>query len=149
MHTSSQPALLWVRWLTLVSVAVVLFGLFLLIAPGLARQSFSLLSYNDAQRLSSFGAEAARYIGLAHAVVGAVMLGWGIALLMVVRLLYARGSRLGWQIVGASVLAWFVSDTAFSLHFGFWQNAVLNLVFLVLFLVPLLATYGLFRESRN
>jgi hypothetical protein len=40
-----------------------------------------------------------------------------------------------------------VPDTAFSLGTGFWQNAVLNAVFVVLFAVPLAATYKAFGKE--
>jgi len=143
----SQPRSLWVGWLNVISAGVSLFGLALVVAPEIARQGFSLLVYADTQRIASFGSEATRYIGLAHAVLGGIMFGWGIALILVVRGLFARGSRLGWNIIAASVVAWFVPDTAFSLWSGFWQNAALNLVFLVLFLVPLVATHGVCRNG--
>lgn len=54
----------------------------------------------------------------------------------------AAGEAMGWRIIALSVAAWFVPDTAYSLWSGFWQNAVLNLAFLILFAVPLGATYN-------
>jgi hypothetical protein len=117
--------------------------------PDLASQGFSLLVYFDPKQLSSFGVEAVRYIALLHAVLGSVMLGWGVTLLIVIRKLYANGSRLGWQIIVVSVVVWFLPDTSFSIWSGFWQNAVLNLIFLVLFLVPLVATYRVFHDSST
>lgn len=131
-----------------VTIGVMLFGLVLVFAPGLARDGFSLLVYSDAQRIADFGPHAIDYIELAHAVLGAVMFGWGVALALIVRRLFARGTRDGWTIVAVSVVAWFVPDTAFSLWSGFWQNAVLNLVFLVLFAVPLAATYRAFHDEN-
>jgi hypothetical protein len=145
----ARPSALWVGWLAAVSAGVMLFGLALVVAPAAARQGFSWLLYADAQRISSFGEDAVRYIELANAVLGAVMFGWGVALLLVVRGPFARGSRLGWQIIGASLAAWFVPDTAFSLWSGFWPNAALNLVFAVLFLVPLVATHRTCREPSG
>ena len=147
MHTSSKPASLWVVWLTVVSAGVMLFGLVLVLAPVVAQRGFSLLIYADPERISSFGAEAVNYIGLTHAVLGGVMFGWGLALLLIVRRLFARGSKLGWQLISFSVVAWFVADTFYSLSYGFWQNAVLNLVFAVLFAVPLLASYRVCNEA--
>lgn len=149
MSAPSTPPSLWVNWLLAVSAGVVLFGVVLVVAPGFARQAFSWLVYGDAARLGGFGSEAARYISLAHAVLGAVMVGWGAALVLVVKALVASGSMLGWRIVAGSVLAWFVPDTAYSLWSGYWQNAVLNLVFVVLFLVPLVATYTSCRERGS
>ena len=147
MHSSSRPASRWVAWLSLASAGVMLFGLVLVAAPAMARRGFSLLVYADPAHISSFGAEAADYIGLAHSVLGGVLFGWALALLLVVRRLFARGSMLGWQIIGFSVFAWFVPDTAYSLSSGFWQNAVLNLVFAFLFAVPLLASYRACKEA--
>jgi uncharacterized membrane protein YhaH (DUF805 family) len=42
---------------------------------------------------------------------------------------------------GFSLLVWFIPDTTFSIASGFWQNAILNLVFAILFLIPLTALY--------
>lgn len=65
---------------------------------------------------------------------GAVMFGWGVVLFMLVREPFARGEREGWYIIPFSILAWFIPDMAYSLWTGFWQNAILNLVFALLFL---------------
>lgn len=148
MHSVSQPPSFWVSWLTVVSVGVTLFGFSLVILPYAARQGFSLLIYGDAGHISSFGEEAAGYVALAHAVLGSVMLGWGVALILIVRRQFARGSRLGWQVISVSVLCWFFPDTAFSLWTGFWQNALLNILIFVLFLVPLAATYRICRNTE-
>jgi uncharacterized membrane protein YhaH (DUF805 family) len=148
VNTPNIPSAFWVRWLVVVTVGVMVFGILLVLAPGLAREGFSLLVYGDRQQIATFGSGAAHYIGLVHAVLGAVMFGWGLALLLVVRGLFARGAREGWQIVVVSVAAWFVPDTTFSLWSGFWQNAVLNLVFIILFAIPLTATYQDFRRSH-
>lgn len=141
MNSTSRPASLWVAWLSVVSAGVMLFGLVLVVAPAVARRGFSQLIYAEPAHISSFGAEAVNYIGLAHAVLGGAMLGWGLSLLIIARRLFARGSRLGWQLICFSVAAWFVADTTYSLTAGFWPNVVLNLVFVVLFAVPLLASY--------
>jgi hypothetical protein len=140
MHSSPPPPRFWVNWLTAVAAGVVLFGLVLVVAPGLTRQGFSLLVYSSPGRIDAFGTEPARYISLAHAVIGGVMVGWGSALLYATRTLLAKGMRVGWNLVALSVAAWFIPDTIFSLMSGFWQNAVLNAIFLVLFALPLWAT---------
>ena len=136
------------QWLIAVTFGVMAFGLILVLAPGSTRQGFSMLVYSDADRIAAFGPEAVAYIALVHAVLGAVMFGWGVALLLIVRGLFARGAIEGWQIVAVSVAAWFVPDTAFSLWSGFWQNALLNVVFIILFAVPLAATYRAFHDQK-
>ena len=140
MTTSPQPSRFWVNWLLVVAVGVMAFGLMLVLAPALSRQGFSLLVYASPDRIDSFGNEQVRYISLVHAVIGGVMVGWGAALFLVTRTLLARGVRAGWNLIALSVAAWFVPDTAYSLLSGFWQNALLNAVFLTLFALPLWAT---------
>lgn len=136
-----KPSPFWVGWLLIVCIGVVIVGLALVFAPGLAINGFSLLVYGDMSQLGLFGQRAVHYISLAHAVLGGVMVGWGTSLVLVVRGPFAAGAGIGWRIVAASVLAWFVPDTAYSLWSGFWQNAALNLFVLVLFAIPLAATY--------
>lgn len=146
MHSSRIPAPLWVNWLLVASAGVALFGLGLVLAPTAARQGFSLLLYAEPGRISAFGEKAVAYVSLAHAVLGSAMLGWGVALVLVVRGLVVHGSRVGWWIVALSVAAWFIPDTTYSLMSGYWQNAVLNLAFAMLFAVPLAATYRACNE---
>jgi hypothetical protein len=146
MLASPLPARFWIHWLSAVAAGVVLFGLVLVLTPSVARQAFSLLVYASPTRLDAFGAEPVRYLGLAHAVIGGVMVGWGTALWLVTRQLLAHGQRIGWTVIAVSVVAWYVPDTAYSLLSGYWQNAVLNTVFLALFAVPLWATRAVGRS---
>lgn len=139
MSANVVPRKLWINWLAAVSSGVIAFGLLLVLAPGLARQGFSLLVYAEPTLIDSFGDEQVRYVSLAHAVIGGVMVGWGVAMLYVVRSLLAKGQGEGWYIITMSIAAWYIPDTAYSILSGFWQNAVLNTVFLSLFLVPLWA----------
>jgi hypothetical protein len=142
MPSTTLPARFWVRWLLGVSAGLVAFGLVLVVFPTFATRGFSLLVYADAYRIEGFGTEAARYASLAHAVIGGLMIGWGVALFLLVRGSFAAGQAAGWRVVAFSLLAWFVPDTAYSLWSGFWQNAALNAGFLLLFGIPLLATFG-------
>jgi hypothetical protein len=147
MGKSTPPSSVWVPWLSAASVGVALFGLVLVLAPELTSQGFSLLVYFRHDQIAGFGAEALKYIQLAHAVLGAVMVGWGVLLLLLVRRFFARGFHEAWSFVAASLSAWFVPDTAFSLWSGFWPNAMLNVIFAVLFAVPLAATYRAFHKA--
>jgi hypothetical protein len=148
LERTTPPPSFWTNWLLATSIGVMLFGLTLVLAPELSRSGFSLLIYADPHRITSFEQEAVRYISLAHAVLGGVMFGWGVALAIVIRTLFAAGYRLGWTIVAFSVAAWFVPDTVYSLASGYWQNAVLNFVFFLLFAAPLVATRQHFRGGK-
>lgn len=149
MHTLKVPLQFWTRWLYVVTLAVMVFGLVLVLSPQLTRLGFSWLVYGDTARIAAFGPKAVEYISLLHAVLGAVMVGWGTALLLVVRGPFRRGAMEGWHIIAVSVSVWFVPDTVFSFWSGFWQNALLNLVFAILFVIPLAANYKAFRAVRT
>ena len=134
-----RPVTFWLTLLRVVTVGVILFGLVLVVAPSLAREGFSLLVYGSGNKIGEFGNEASDYIGLSHAVMGSVMVGWGAALLLVLRGEPTARLRDKLWIFVVSLAAWFIPDTSFSLISGFWQNAVLNTVFAVLFVIPLTA----------
>jgi hypothetical protein len=118
-------------------IGTALFGAVLVLAPGLTRQGFSLLMFGDAHHINTFAPEARTYISLVHGVLGAVMVGWALALLGVVMWLWKQAPRQAWRVVALSVGGWFVVDTTFSLSVGAWQNAFLNLAFGALFAVGL------------
>ena len=134
-------AFFWWLWLVVVSAGVVRGGLVMVLASGLTRRLFSLLVFASSETIGGFGALPARYVALAHGVLGAVMVGWGVVLLFVVLGPFRRGSREAWLTVAVSLAAWFVCDTILSLATGFWQNAALNVVVAILFAVPLGATW--------
>jgi hypothetical protein len=145
MPTTIPRAL--VSWLQMSCGLVCVFGLLLVLAPSVTRQGFSLLVYGTPTAIDAFGAEAARYASLAHAVIGGVMAGWGAGLWLVTRTMIARGSKTGWRLVAVSLGAWYVPDTAYSLAAGFWQNAVLNTMFAMLFAAPLAFLYRHVRDE--
>lgn len=148
MKTRPKVPVFWFRWLLVVIVGVMLFGISMILSPELILQFFSLLVYAAADGIErQFGTAAVAYITLIHGVLGAVMLGWAVSLLLVLLGPFQRGIREGWVILSVSVTVWFVPDTLFSLWTGFWQNAVLNLVFALLFAIPLVATHGLFKKD--
>ena len=136
---ASDSGRFWLSWLRVATILLIAFGLFLVVAHGLASQGFSLLVYSSSGRISEFGDEAADYISLAHAVLGAVMVGWGTALLLVLRGPMKRNVREGALIFAISLTCWFIPDTIFSVASGFWQNALLNVSLAVLFAIPLAA----------
>ena len=135
-------ALFWWSWLLVVSGGVVAAGLVMLLAPGLTRLLFSLLVFASPSAIDRFGQQAVGYTTLAHGVLGAVMVGWGLALLTIVAGPLRHCSHEAWTTCAVSVAAWFIADTAFSLATGFWQNAILNIVLAILFGLPLAGIRG-------
>lgn len=115
-----------------------IFGATMVLAPALTRRGFALLLYGDAAHIDGFGPDAAAYVTLLHGVLGAVMLGWAIALLALLRGRWRVAPGQARAVVALSVGGWFVVDTAFSASVGAWPNVALNSVFGALFAAGLL-----------
>jgi hypothetical protein len=136
----------WIRWLYAVTLIVILLGGSMVLMPSVAREFFSMLFYfAPGQFQVRYPADANEYIIFAHGVLGAVMLGWGASMLLVLRGPFCRRDSDGWALLAGPMLTWFVADTGFSLYTGFWQNAILNSVLLLLFAIPLAATRKYFH----
>lgn len=145
-----EPRLLfWWRWLVVATCAVLVFGLSMVLLPEPTQKLFNYLYLSSPQGSATFGKAAVAYITFLSAVLGAVMFGWSVALLYILLGPFRRRQIEGWRTLAVSLVAWFIPDTAFSLWSGFWQNAVLNTIMLVLFLIPLAATYAMFKTPPN
>lgn len=139
---------LWWRWLVVATVVVLAFGLAFVVLSGPMQRVFESL-YFSPRTGSTLGSDAAAYTAFMGAVLGAVMIGWAVLLLFVLYGPFRRMETAAWNMIAASLVAWFVPDTAFSLWSGFWHNAILNTVMLAAFAVPMVATYGRFHRQRT
>jgi hypothetical protein len=81
------------------------------------------------------------------ALVGAVMLGWGCAMLAVWR---ARGADPAlWRGLSRAILIWYVVDSALSVVTGVPINALTNTLFVALFLMPAVKLGFFSRETAS
>lgn len=141
MNRQSMPAFrFWWWWLLVVTCGVIAVGAFFILSPEMARHVFSLLYYRSSIALDDFQGEAVRYITFAHGILGAVMIGWGVALLLVLLGPLRQAHAHAWRTFVVSLAIWFVVDSGFSLWSGYWQNAILNSGIALLFLPGLVGT---------
>lgn len=136
----------WFRYLHYITISLILFGLIMVTMPTLTYRAFSLLIYSEAYTLHKFGPEALAYIKLTHCVIGALIVGWGVLLLLLLNKLFHKHTFLVLSLYTLSLLAWFILDTSMSLILGFWQNAVLNFILLILFAIPLTVIYKKIKD---
>ncbi len=118
-------------YLRVVVAGMVGFGLAIVVAPTPALEGFGRMVYGTGGLPADFSPEARGYIQLTQAVMGSVIVGWFVLVAWVVRSPLALGVPGAWPALVASLLAWFVPDTAYSLLSGYWPNAVLNVVLLL------------------
>ena len=139
----------WWRWLVITTLGVLVFGLSMVILPGPTQTLFNYIYLSSPPGKPIFAENAAAYITFISAVLGAVMFAWSITFLYVLYGPFLRGEKEGWRILAVSLVAWFIPDTTFSLWSGFRQNAILNILLLTLFAIPLAATYSMFRDTAK
>jgi hypothetical protein len=128
-----------------VIVGLAAFGTALVLLPGPTTRLFSWIAYGSTDRVAGFGPEAAAYVQLVHAILGAITAGWALTLLGVVTWLWNGDPGRAWLAVAVPAVVWFVLDTGYSLASGFWRNAVFNALVALALAVPLL----LLRRARS
>lgn len=107
---------------------VIVFAACFVVLRDLTQDFFDWMIFGGSSTPDAFGAGARDYIRFIYVVLGAVMIGWMVALLAIVRGPLAAGEPWGWYAVAGSLGTWFVIDTTFSLALGYPENAVLNAV---------------------
>lgn len=137
----------WRRWLVAAVIGVMLFGIAQVLFPNIARQGFSMMVFGSAFHVDTFPQDAIRYITLTHAVMGATMIGWSVSMMYSLSTQFRAGEWTGWLSLVVALTLWYIPDTAISIVMGFWQNAVLNTIFIILFAIPLAATYRSFKRQ--
>ncbi|MEM7180043.1 MAG: hypothetical protein AAF518_03965 [Spirochaetota bacterium] len=86
-------------------------------------------------------------IGFAlNAVLGGVMVGWGVTMFLLARWVLPNGNEPVRKGILVGILAWYVVDSTGSFVAGLPGNVVLNTLFLLLFLPPLI---GLRQKGRD
>ncbi|MBW2734469.1 MAG: hypothetical protein JRH20_18950 [Deltaproteobacteria bacterium] len=137
----------WTRWLLVVSVLMVVLGLFMVVLGFLPEKP-----EGDPIIQAFWGAKlpagpTAAFFSWMFAVWGSTMVGWGVTLFYVAR--YAFAQKLRWARRGllVSLALWYPIDTLASAFFGVWFNVGLNTTFLLLALAPVVGTWRHFSAD--
>jgi hypothetical protein len=118
-----------ILWLQVVLTAVLLYSLLLVVAGGVAGSLFNWLGFGPEESIDT--EEVRSYLKLPYMVLGAVMAGWAILMIQIVRGPLKEGSKWAWSILVRSLSFWFVLDTGMSLVLGHPMHALFNLPFAI------------------
>lgn len=126
-------------WLKAASMLVIGFGLILSLAAYPATSGLAYF-YTDLAFWPLDGEQNLTYpeTRILCAVLGGVMAGWGVLLYQISTKLFPREPALARSLIFWSIGVWFVTDVIGSLVAGVPINAVLNIGFLLAFVVPLI-----------
>lgn len=132
-----------VRWLQVVLVAVLVYSIVLVVAGSTAHSLFNWFGFGPDSSIDS--KEVRDYLRLPYMVLGAVMAGWTLLMIQVVRGPLREGSRWAFTFLVQSLVLWFALDTGMSLVLGYPTHALFNVPFAIALGIPLLSL----RSSAN
>jgi hypothetical protein len=124
-------------WLQIVLVGVFLYSLVLVFAGRTAGSLFALFGFGPDESIDTSAVRD--YLRLPLMVLGAVMAGWSLLMMQLVRGPLREGSRWAWLMLVQSLALWFLLDTGMSLVLGHPTHALFNIPFAVMLGVPLLS----------
>lgn len=134
----ARPLLLWSRLIQAAALVVLSLSATLLLLPGLGEAVFYQVYYGQITSPVPVPGPVQAYIRFANGIIGAVMVGWMLAIIWLARGPLLHGQRYAWGAIAWPLLGWYVIDSTFSLAHGIWGNVILNTGTAVLFRVPLL-----------
>ena len=124
-------------WLQVVLAGVFAYSLVLVFAGRIAGSLFAWLGFGPDDSIDT---DAVRdYLQLPFMVLGAVMAGWSVLMIQLVRGPLRDGSRWAWLMLVQSLVLWFSLDTGMSLVLGYPTHALFNVPFAIALGIPLLS----------
>jgi hypothetical protein len=124
-------------WLQAVLAGVCVYSLILVLAGRTAGSLFAWFGFGPHESIDTGAVRD--YLRLPFMVLGAVMAGWSILMMQIVRGPLREGSRWAWLMLVQSLALWFVLDTGMSLVLGYPTHALFNMPFAVALGIPLVS----------
>ena len=122
-------------WLQVVLSIVLGYSLLLVVAGSTAHSLFRWLGFGPDPSIDT--AEVRDYLRLPYMVLGAVMAGWTLSMIQLVRGPLREGSSWAFANLVRSLALWFVLDTGMSFVLGHPTHALFNVPFAVALAIPL------------
>lgn len=125
-----------IRWLEVVLLLVLGYSLLLVVAGATAGSIFSWFGFGPDASIDTVAVRD--YLRLPYMVLGAVMAGWTLLMIQIVRGPLKDNSAWAWTFLVRSLSLWFVLDTGMSLVLGYPMHAVFNFPFAIALGLPLM-----------
>lgn len=139
----------WQKWLFGFGLYLAVFGLIMALFSQSRLMDIVFNSQIDPTfwDLPGPSAAASEFQAFVYGVLGATITGWGIFIAFIARYPFKAKEPWAWYCIATGVIVWFLVDTAISLRFGVRFNVMVNTLFVVLALLPLVFTRKHFATS--
>ena len=114
---------------------VFIYSLLLVFAGSIAGELFSFFGFGPSELIST--QKFQEYLLLPYMVLGAVMAGWTLLMIQIVRGPLREGSDWARTFITRSLILWFFLDTGMSLVLGYPNHALFNIPFAIALGIPL------------
>jgi hypothetical protein len=137
----------WQKWLFVIGLLITVFGIMMAFLNG--TPLFAL--FNSQVDPAFWGTEgiaenARTFQQWIYGVLGATVAGWGIFMAFIAHYPFKRREKWSWTCLVVGLLLWYLVDTAISLNFRVYFNAVFNTVLLILVMLPVILTRKYFFQ---
>lgn len=126
-----------IRWLQVVLGAVLAYSVVLVLAGDVAHPLFKWFGFGPDSSIDT--EEVRHYLRLPYMVLGAVMAGWTLLMIQLVRGPLRNGSQWAFRFLVQSLVLWFALDTGMSLALGYPTHALFNIPFAIALGFPLVS----------
>ncbi len=140
----------WWKWLIVDSGFVIFFGLAMLLFNMSILKPLSRVCYNSFFQNAQFNSISAPELFFQqwlYGVLGAIMIGWGIMLLCIIYFSFRKLEKWSWYSITLSLVIWYLLDTAISVFYRVYINALLNTGFFIILGMPLLFSLKYFKNK--
>lgn len=137
----------WQKWILTLSFLTIVFGLMLILFNQTPLFDYLL---NRQVNVVFWGNTPINHATLlfqqwAYATLGAVLVGWGIFMTFISAHPFRNKEKWSWNCLTLGMTLWFIADTSVSLYFDVCVNVILNVVFFIAFILPLIFTKKYFH----
>ncbi len=142
----------WGWWIIIAVDFTVIVGMIMALSPDFLHDLMistyyeSLFGSNTYETLSAVERD---FQSWAYGLIGAIMAGWLIVIGFIAYYAFRRGERWAWWAIVVSMVVWFVLDSYASIAFGMSINMIFNIVSVIVFGIPIIATYRIFFAEAN
>lgn len=136
----------WFGWLKVAAIVCIAFGAFMAIFN--QAQIFNFMNVHIENAFYSgiqIPENIAQLQGWLIGIAGASMAGWGLMMLFLIHFALRKKDKWAWNAMFYSILLWFSIDTILTIKYEASFNIVINLIFFLQFLAPLM----FIRQSMN